>query len=197
MQEALLVRYDRDHLGTCHIYQQKEADTTLALNRQFFGFRVSTSDPEIASIFGVETLDPKDLSSHYQKAIQAGDFLFGMTHDIEDGRHWFQLFNHLSLAKGELNPSGFICWPKEAWELTTSEPYERIEVVQTLRDLVEERVNADLNQELFKALVDSDTGEQVCFSDYLTPEDALAEAQLQFPGIKFREEDFVIQYRIA
>ena len=194
---AILTRFDKSHCGTCHVYRQTEADNTLALDQRFFGFQISTSDADLASVFGTECLDPQMLAHVYQDATQAGDFLFGMSHGLEGDRHWFQFQNHLSLANGELNPSGFVRWSKKAWQRTNTASYDRIEVARTLRDIVEDRVQAVLNGELFKAIVDSDTGEHVCFEGFLTPEDAIAEAQLQFPEIKFREEEFVVQYRIA
>lgn len=197
MEEPILVRYDQCHFGTCHVYRQNEPDTTLTLDQRFFGFHVSTSDPDIASVFGIATVDDQTLVKHFNNATLAGDLLFGMNHGVENHRHWFLLNNYLSLTQGVLNSAGFIRWSKEAWQKINTAPFERIEVVRTLREIVEDRFQAVLNRELFMAVVDSDTGERVCFKDYLTPEDALSEAQLQFPDIKYREEDFVIQYRVA
>lgn len=197
MQNAIIVRYDQFHLGSCHVYRQSEPDNTLGLDQAFFGFQICTSDSVLASACSVKSLDPTTLTSIYQDAAKAGDFLFGMSHGIEVGSHWFQLNNHLTLVNGKLDPVGFIRWSKDAWQKTCVNPYQRIEVAKTLRDLVEERIQAILNGDLFKAVVESETGESVCFDGFLTPEDAIAEAQLQFPEIKFREEEFVVQYRIA
>lgn len=179
-------RWNKDRSAKIEIHIQNDLDTELCDSMADFGYQVVALDQHLADIFDISPVNAEELLLARQDALGCGDVVLwiGFDHD-----------QNVVIAPSSLSLSnkgkdlGLLIYPEDVWEADecNSQSYND-ETVQFFFDgWIKEQIAKNLAGELFEVQVYENRRRDECCirGGFYTPEEALEEAQAEFPHIKY------------
>lgn len=190
MFDTNYIRYNATHDQKIVVYYQDERDYLVKEQAEALGLQILTCNQSVADVFGVDVVkDMSVLRSTHLEAIEKGEHVFF----IEYGSHtldWIRLGLDIPKRDFDSGYAGLIRVPHDSWlKANPRSTYAKRHVFKTLRAAFEDRVSACLNGMIYEACVETED-DDVWYSGYIDPEEALADAMRDFPEIKYKPEDF-------
>ena len=187
-------RWNESHTKAICVAYQEESSWYLREDRAALGVDVITCNPVVAEMFGVEVDDQKDsiLKSSILEAIKNGDHVFY----IEFGEHsgcWCHLHDDRPQRTWDSGFCGVVVVRRKAWlEAMPGRTFARSYVSQILHESWDREIDAYLNNGFYKAYLEGseDDDDYTCWSDFITPEEAIKAAQQEYPEIVYSDDDF-------
>ena len=188
-------RWNRDHTESIMVrYQDAFAEDVVRYSAEYYGVKVYTTVWGIAHVFSEEgeVCDKHMIRKAREEAISRGDYVFYLWYG-EHGNCAFGISEKPISSSWDSGCCGILVVDKYKVEFPTRSTNE---LYKAICAVFEERVEAVLNGCIYEAIVDSEDG-GCSFGDYLTPEDALAAAQNEYPHIKYEESEFEVTYSLV
>lgn len=188
-------RWNRDHTESISIrYQDSFTEDVVRDSAECYGVKVYTTVWGIANVFSEEgeVCSKHMISKAREEAIARGDYVFYLWYG-EHGNCAFGISEKPVASSWDSGCCGILVVDKYKVEFP---PRSTNEIYKAICAIFVERVEAVLNGWIYEAIVDSEDG-GCTFCDYLTPEDALAAAQNEYPHIKYEESDFEVNYSLV
>ena len=195
MKTPEFVRWDAEHHKSIEVfYQEDELDEIIRLDAEYFGIDVFSSVEDVAKMFSAtgrvwtqHQIDKIEVESR-----RKGDRVFYLEYGEHSG-YGFRLYRHECRHHIFGRCAGILVARRCTWpETSFIESY----VFKRLDEAFSERGCAVLNGWVFEAVVKTEEG-NCCYRDHLSEEEALADAQRDYPDIKYSNDQFVTSYRLA
>lgn len=187
-----LTRWDATHTRSIRVgYQDEIIIDPVKEDAKYFGLTILTGIESVADVFGVELeKDSSVIDKAVRDAITVGDHVFF----IEYGNHsaeWVHILNELPNRTWDSCCAGVLIVHNDAWlSAMPRRTFARKYVKKVLDDAFGERVTATLNGWLYQAVVEDGAVSCYILNNYLSSEEALKDAMLEFPDIKYEKDDF-------
>lgn len=188
-------RWNKDHTESIRVrYQDDFAEDVVRNSAERYGVKVYTTVWGIAHVFSEdgEVCDKHMIRKAREEAIARGDYVFYLWYG-EHGNCAFGISEKPVASSWDSGCCGILVVDKYKVDFP---PRCSNEIYKAICAVFVERVGAVLNGWIYEAIVDSEDGGW-SFCDYLTPEDALAAAQNEYPHIKYEEGEFEVTYSLV
>ncbi len=194
----LITRWNASHDKSIQVFNQEDFDSECLCDLDSFSAEVFTTNRLVASVFSAEeypdTYEEHEIVLKEIEARKRGDRVFYL-HFGEHSCFSFRITMSRPKRSWDCGCVGILVvhrdhWPLKYW--VNSFVYRKID------EAFSERVSATLNGWFYEAVITTDDGKS-CYGGYLSEEEALTDAQRDFPDIQFKESDFVVEtsYRLA
>lgn len=186
-----LERWDASHRKCIRVaFQEDDMDEVAHNDAEYFGVEVFATEKCVADRFhsNAQTYTPHEISVQEVKALQSGDRVFYLYFGSH-GCYAFRITRENSGSDWDGTCCGILVVRRNRWPETI---YSNAYVFRRMKEVFEDRVCAVLNGWVFESYVENAEPFSVCFSDFLSEEEALKAAQEEYPEIKYRPDQFEV-----
>ncbi len=194
--EPVSIRWNAMHDSSIKVFCQDHPDEQLRLDAEYFGIEVFSNEEGVARMFSetAKVWTPHQIDVIEATARRNGDRVFYLEYG-EHSAFGFRLHRHDRKGFWFGRCVGILVARRCTWPETVF--YESY-VFRVLDKVFSERGCAVLNGWIFEAVVTT-KDETICYRDHLSEAEALADAQRDFPDVKYRDKDFKLAtvYQLA
>ena len=184
-------RWNHDQSARIEIHVQQDVDVELCNSIDDYGYQVVPTSQRLADMFDLSVVSQEDLVRAKNLALSHGDVVLWIGVDHNQN----VLINASSLAYEDKGfDMGLLIYPKAVWEADEygTEPYTYQSVEFFFNGWIKDQIAKNLAGELFEAHIYEDVTSDACCirGGFYSPEDALKEAQSEFPDILWPASHF-------